>query len=217
MNDFIETKGIILRSSNLKEYDKRLQILTSDRGKITVFANGVRRPNSKFLAACSPFSFGEIRIFPGKNAYTLLDFSVKDYFEELRRDFEASCMGMYFLEVADYYCVENGDELKFLKLLYAALKNLEKIVKKEKEMRLGLARIAFEIKAIEVNGEFPGVPSQLTLSPAAVSALNFFRDEAPEGVFSFKASEQVEEELERAACIYRQDFLKGDFKSLQLL
>ena len=115
MNQFVSTQAIVLKTSNLGEYDKRMVVLTSDFGKITVFAKGVRRQNSKFLAACSPFSYGELRAFPGREAYSFVDFTVSEYFEPLRTDFEASCMGMYFLEVADYYTRENNDDLEMFK------------------------------------------------------------------------------------------------------
>ena len=51
----IEVHGIILDTSLIKEYDKRLVILTSELGKITVFANGVRRKNSMLTAVSQKF------------------------------------------------------------------------------------------------------------------------------------------------------------------
>lgn len=217
MRDFVETKGIVLNCSNYGEYDKRLVILTTDNGKVTVFVRSARKQNSKFLAACSPLCYGNIKLFPGKEAYTLMDFEVKNYFEKLRTDLDISCMAMYFLEIADYYCCENNDEKEMLKLLYVALCALEKAALGQDGFRASLIRIIYEIKAIAVNGEFPGIPEKIFLSPSASYAINFIASSVCEKVFNFTVTAEVEAEMNKAAIKYRQDFLKGNFKSLQLL
>lgn len=217
MNEYITTKGIVLKTTNLGEYDRRMVVLTEDRGKITVFGRGVRRMNNKHLAACSPFSFGQLKAFPGRDAYSLLEFSVNNYFEGLRTDFEISCMGMYFLELADYYTRENNDELMMLKLLYVSLRILEKRAKGECELPLELIRYIYEIKSIAVNGEFPGVPDNMKLSEAAAYAVNYIASINMEKLYSFNVTPEVLFELSGAAGYYRGRFLTGNFKSLELI
>lgn len=144
--------GMVLTSMSVGDYDKRITILTRERGKITAFARGAKRPNSQLLAGTNPFCFGEFEVFEGKNAYTLSKTIISNYFRELTMDPEAAYMGMYFLEFAEYYCQENADEKEMLKLLYQSLRALSTPSLDKK-----LVRAVFELKAMTINGEGPTV------------------------------------------------------------
>ena len=113
MQDWIEVTGMVIKGLPIGEYDKRITILTRERGKISAFAKGARRPNSRLMAATSPFSFGVFKLYEGKNSYNIMDVSIDNFFESLREDFEAAYYGMYFLEIADYYTRENNDDKEY--------------------------------------------------------------------------------------------------------
>lgn len=63
----IKTKGIILRESNMGDFDKMLTILTPGYGKISCAAKGARKPSSSMLAGTQFLSFGEYVIYNRKN------------------------------------------------------------------------------------------------------------------------------------------------------
>lgn len=150
MGQSIVLTGMILNVMPIGDYDKRVTILTKERGKITAFARGARRPTSQLLAATSPFSFGEFEVFEGRSTYSLSKASIKNYFRQLSLEPETACYGFYFLEVADYYAQENNDERELLKLLYQTLRALESDALDNR-----LVQRIFELKVLFVEGEYP--------------------------------------------------------------
>lgn len=152
MGQSVTVMGMVLTAMPVNDYDKRITILTKERGKITAFARGARRPSSQLLAATDPFSFGEFEVFEGRNSYNVTKASIQNYFRDLVMDLDAASLAFYFAEFAEYYCQENNDEREMLKLLYQSLRALE-----NPQYPKPLVRAVFELKAITINGEGPQV------------------------------------------------------------
>ena len=204
--------GLVLYEASVSDYDRRIKILTKERGKITVFARGARRPNSKFVAATNPFSFGTFKLYPGKEAYNLVEAHIENYFEFMRTDFSGAMYGMYFLEIADYYSRENNDEVALLKLLYQSLRaiGVEKIPNE-------LVRYIYEIKVIVVNGEFPGILPDMELLPDTKYTIEYIVNAKIEKIYTFVVSEEVMKQLAYCAKNYRTKCIGRQFKSLEIL
>lgn len=235
--------GMVLNVMPIGEYDKRITLLTKERGKITAFAKGAKRPNSQLLAATNPFSFGEFELFEGRSTYTVAKATISNYFRELATDFDVAYYGFYFLEFAEYYCQENNDEREMLKLLYQSLRALEST-----SFDNQLVRLIFEIKALAINGEAPNVFSCLCcgkkenlhyfsvrrggifcpecrkeaadakqLLESTVYTLQYIISVTIAKLYTFSVSEEVLIELRQVVREYMNTYVNHSFKSLKIL
>lgn len=161
MVEQISVTGMVISAMPVGEYDKRLVLITKEKGKITVFAKGARRQNNRFVAASQPFSFGHFYVYPGKDAYNLVNVEISEYFDDVSKDLEGMYYGFYFLELAGAFSYENTEGRDTLKLLYMSLKALTKSMEtKEKEelnIPFSLIRRIYELKLLAINGEYPDV------------------------------------------------------------
>lgn len=146
----INLTGMVISSMPIGEYDKRLVLLTAQRGKITAFCRGSRRQNSTMLGATEPCVFGEFTLVEGRSAYTLVGANIKKYYMELRADIESASLAFYCLEFGAYFTRENMEAVSVLNLLAATFNALCK-----KKVDAKLIRRVFELKMLALSGEYP--------------------------------------------------------------
>ncbi|MCR5417268.1 MAG: DNA repair protein RecO [Pseudobutyrivibrio sp.] len=234
--------GLVLSSSDVGEFDKRLVILTKEQGRVTAFAKGARRPNNPMVAACSPFCFGVFEAFEGRNSYHLSKADISNYFRELVLDYDKVCLGSYFLEVADYLSVEGNDERARLALLYQSLKALE-----SGRFSHTLLRDIYELRTWVIDGEYPNVFSctccgkkedlfafslkrhgmlcktcsnlepGVEISTSTLYAMQFIVSSPIEKLYTFVLNGETEEELTRILSSYRLNYRAHKYKSEEFL
>jgi len=234
--------GIVLSTSDVGEFDKRLVILTKEDGKVTAFAKGARRPNNPLIAACSPFCFGTFEAFEGRNSYHISKANISNYFRNLVADYDKVCLGSYFLEVASFLSVEGVDERNRLALLYQSLRALE-----SGRFSFQLLRNIYDLKTWVIDGEYPNVFSCMTcgkkedllafsvkkhgmlcrncaakesgtnISNSTLFALQFIVSSTIEKLYTFVLNRETEEELTRILDAYRLNYRSHKYKSEEFL
>lgn len=143
---------MVLSAMPVGETDRRIVLLTKERGKIAAFARGARKISSPLLAKCQPFATGEFIVYPGRDSYTVVQAEISEYFKEIPTDLEAVCYGCYFCEFAGYFAKENLEAGSLLNLLYLTLSMLIK-----KRFSYVLLRNIFELRVLSLEGEAPWV------------------------------------------------------------
>lgn len=236
--------GMVLSAMPVGDYDKRLVILTKEHGKIAAFAKGARRPNCTLLAGSQPFSFGEFQIYQGRNTYTVLSANISNYFEALRDDLEGAYYAFYFCEFVEYMTKESQDETEILKLIYQTFRAVTKKIIPNPLIRVifewkllclhGVAPQVFECVKCGNNEEnmvfspsFGGllckkcctIHSNIfqTISPATLYAIQFIVLTPIEKLYTFKVTEEVLKELQKAVKAYIKTYINYEFKSLEML
>lgn len=165
------------------------------------------------LAAANPFVFGVFTVYEGRDAYTLVQAEIQNYFMELREDFVGTCYGCYFMEVAAYYTRENLDAAQVLNLLYATLRALTK-----KEPDNELIRCIFEMKMMVLNGEYPyEVTEDTSLQEATRYALAYVIHSPIGRLYTFTLKPEVFREFRHLQDRFNRLSIDREFKSLDIL
>ncbi len=212
MEDIITVRGIVLKHSPSGDYDWVATIFTAERGKITAFARSARKPNGRLSGTVEPFCFGTFKLFVGKSSYNIVEADIENYFEGFRGDLEGACYGTFFLELASYYSKENIEDRELLGLLYISLRALQKDTIPNK-----LVRCIYELKSLQIEGEYPGAPQKMEILESTRYALSHIESARLEKLYTFNVSDEVLNELCKITSLYRTRFIDRTLKSMEML
>ena len=218
MANEIEVSGVVVSCMPIGEYDKRVVIITAELGRIHAFARGARRTNSKLLAGTDPLTFGTFKLISGKNAYTLVEVKIVNYFNELKMDIDRVYYGFYFLELASYFSRENIGEKNLINLIYMAFKALEA---KSDKLTPEFIKAIFEWKIFQIEGIMPSIDEGIflgkKLKPSTAYAIKMIAVTDITKLFSFDLEAESKREFIKLAEEYRDLNTDIQFKSLEMI
>ena len=104
---YLTVRGLVVQTTEYKERDSLLTLLTDELGRITVKARNVRRKNSPLTAACQLLCLSEFTLFSYKDSYVVNDAHVIEQFHGLRLNVKKLALGTYFSQVASLISMED--------------------------------------------------------------------------------------------------------------
>lgn len=189
MRETVEATGFVLRADPDSEYNKRLTLLTAELGKITVFARGVRRPGSQYMAACNTFAYGRFSLYEGRTAYTLAGVSEVISFDEIAKQFPGAYYCYYFLELASFYGQENLEASDMVKLLFVTLRAVLR-----GKVPVNLIKTIYECRIMGINGDI-AAPEEGSMERAAFLAFDHVIRCPYSNLYSFALSEKAQKDF----------------------
>ncbi len=211
MKEDILLHGLVLSGAPVRDYDKRLTLLTMEEGKTTVWAAGAKKPGSPYMAACRSFVFGTFQVGSGRSGYNLHSVKVINYFEEIALDLTHACCGAYLLELADFVSQEQLPAKEAVNLLYLSLKAIL-----NPHISDTLVRRIFELRMLLLNGEYTENPP-LEASEACCYAWRYILTAPLPKLYTFTLTEAVLAELGANIDILLRETVPVQLRSLRLL
>ncbi len=148
-----EVKGLVIRTTDIKESDRLVTIFTEEAGVITALARGARSLKSRKMAATMQFCYGSFVLFKQNDKYRIKEAELIESFFDIRNSIEGLALAGYIAEVLDDVAVAEADrELLRLSLnsLYAIARGLYPLAK---------IKATFEVRAMSILGFMPDVLS----------------------------------------------------------
>lgn len=122
-----EVHGVVVNTIDIGERDRLFQLLTAERGLLTIYANGARQLKNRYLATTQLFCYGRFFLAERGGRYTVQDVTLTESFYDLRCDLVGAALGAYVCEIATYTGTETPDEellRLILNTLYAVSRQL---------------------------------------------------------------------------------------------
>ena len=147
---YLKTKGLVLRTTEYKDTDTILTVLTTDRGLMTVKARGVRRNASNLKSACQLLSYSEFTLMDVRGYYTVTEAVSLEMFQGLRKDIELLSLASYFAQLAEVLSQEDLPQPALLSLTLNACYAISALQKDQ-----ALVKAAFELRLAAIAGYEP--------------------------------------------------------------
>lgn len=148
----LKTKGIVLSRVEYGEADRIITVLTSDQGKLSLIAKGVRKLKSKLAGGVELFSVNEISFIKGKGEVdTLISARMGENFSHIISDIERVQVGYEILKKINKN-TEPDVEGEYFNALKSALAGLDTL-----SLDPEITRLWFDARLLNLAGNTPNL------------------------------------------------------------
>ena len=148
----VKTTGLVLKEMDIGESDKLINVLTEDRGIISVISPNAKRLRTKNSGSLQMFYYCDLTLFKGRNGYIVDEVEIKERFENLKYDIEKFSLAEYFCEVTLVLSPREGESRDFLRLILNCLYFLLK-----DKMNMYLIKSVLELRICCLAGYMPNL------------------------------------------------------------
>ena len=144
---YLTTRGLVLRTTEYKETDRILTVLTAEDGLLTLKARGVRSNRSKLKGACQLLTYAEFTVNEARGFRFISEATAIEMFAGLRNDIVLLALSSYFAQLAEVLSQEDAASPALLSLILNALYALSKLQKPPR-----LVKAATELRLAAIAG-----------------------------------------------------------------
>lgn len=147
----INTRGLIIRDTAVKNEDRLVTVLTPDLGVIRAFVRRARRLKGNSAAATQLLGYSELTLFCNRDTYTIDEADPIDIFFELRSDIERLSLAQYFCEMCCVFGAEGVGAEEELRLILNCLHLLARFDR----LSPTAIKAIFELRMAAISGFMP--------------------------------------------------------------
>ena len=163
----IKTIGLVIKETAYNDTDKILTLLSSDLGKISVYARNSRKGGTRSSYGTQILTYGEYVLFRGRDAYIFNSCDVIANFYELSSDIELFTYAAHLIDMTEDACNDPACAKDAVKVLLSGLNAL----KKKRNPKLIASALA--IKLTHLMGYPPHVSSCAACGSKAMEHIYF--------------------------------------------
>lgn len=238
---YLTIRGLVTRVTAYNDTDALLTVLSSEQGKLTVKARGLRRKNSPLTAPCQLLAYAEFTLFEYRGMYTVNEAHSIELFTGLRKDLFKLSLATYFAQICDVIAQEDIVNPSLLSLILNSLFAMDKL-----DLSLHQVKSVFELRCACLAGYFPYLDGcyqcggaypdrfnisegrlecstckspgdnsiRLPITPGVLDAMRYITSCDEKRVFSFQISETTAMDLTNITEAYLTRQLEQSFSTL---
>ena len=144
--------GLVIREVEAGENDKRITLLTAQKGKVVVSAKGARSLKSKYMNAVGLFTYGNYEITERAGYSWLAGASIIEPFYPIRDDIDRLALASYIVDVAGELSGEEEPAEDILRLTLNTLYAISKDMRPQQQIKA-----VYELRAMAMSGYMPAL------------------------------------------------------------